>query len=77
MSLLKDFKKLDKISRFVLIATFIVIILLAFNITVEILHIRQYQKRVNAGNSRWEQVEDRIQRYEDKIDIFIELTSDR
>ena len=69
------FKKVDKTSKFILIATFIVIILLVFNLVIEIQHIAKYNKRVNEGNNRWEQVEDRIQRYEDKIDMFIELTS--
>lgn len=69
------FKKVDKTGKFILIATFIVIILLVFNLVIAIQHIARYNKRVNEGNSRWEQVEDRIQRYEDKIDMFIELTS--
>ena len=75
MKVCEKWKKLNRPSKFITIATFIVITLLCANIITEIVHISHYKQRVEAGNAHWEQVEDRIERYEDKIDVFIELNS--
>ena len=68
--LLEHLKKMDKNNRKLLILTFIIIILLAVLIGLNIFYIKDYNNRAASGNARWEQVEDRILEYEHKIDLL-------
>lgn len=68
--LLERLKKMDKNNRKLSILTFVIIILLAILIGLDIFHIKDYNSKVTSGNARWEQVEDRILEYEHKIDLL-------
>lgn len=68
--LLERLKKMDKNNRKLLILTFIIIILLAILIGLDIFYIKDYNNKAISGNARWEQVEDRILEYEHKIDLL-------
>jgi cell division protein ZapA (FtsZ GTPase activity inhibitor) len=68
--LLEHLKKMDKNNRKLSILTFVIIILLAILIGLDIFHIKDYNSKVASGNARWEQVEDRILEYEHKIDLL-------
>lgn len=68
--LLEHLKKMDKNNRKLSILTFVIIILLAILIGLDIFHIKDYNSKVTSGNARWEQVEDRILEYEHKIDLL-------
>lgn len=68
--LLERLKKMDKNNRKLLILTFIIIILLAILIGLDIFYIKDYNNKAASGNARWEQVEDRILEYEHKIDLL-------
>lgn len=68
--LLERLKKMDKNNRKLLILTFIIIILLAILIGLDIFYIKDYNNKATSGNARWEQVEDRILEYEHKIDLL-------
>lgn len=68
--LLERLKKMDKNNRKLLILTFVIIILLAVLITLDIFYIKDYNNKAASGNARWEQVEDRILEYEHKIDLL-------
>ena len=68
--LLERLKKMDKNNRKLSILTFVIIILLAILIGLDIFHIKEYNSKVTSGNARWEQVEDRILEYEHKIDLL-------
>lgn len=68
--LLERLKKMDKNNRKLLILTFIIIILLAILIGLNIFYIKDYNNKAASGNARWEQVEDRILEYEHKIDLL-------
>ena len=68
--LLERLKKMDKNDRKLSILTFVIIILLAILIGLDIFHIKDYNSKVTSGNARWEQVEDRILEYEYKIDLL-------
>lgn len=68
--LLERLKKMDKNNRKLLILTFIIIILLAILIGLDIFYIKDYNNKATSGNTRWEQVEDRILEYEYKIDLL-------
>lgn len=68
--LLEHLKKMDKNNRKLLILTFIIIILLAILIGLDIFYIKDYNNKATSGNARWEQVEDRILEYEHKIDLL-------
>ena len=68
--LLERLKKMDKNNRKLLILTFIIIILLAILIGLDIFYIKDYNNKATSGNVRWEQVEDRILEYEHKIDLL-------
>ena len=68
--LLEHLKKMDKNNRKLLILTFIIIILLAILIGLDIFYIKDYNNKAASGNARWEQVEDRILEYEYKIDLL-------
>lgn len=68
------FKELKSIDKFIILNILLLAILLVLNIAIEIAYIAKFEERKAAGNARWEQIEDRILRYEDKIDLFIELT---
>ena len=65
--LLEHLKKMDKNNRKLSILTFVIIILLAILIGLDIFHIKDYNSKVTSGNARWKQVEERIVRVEDKI----------
>lgn len=67
---LERLKKMDKNNRKLLILTFIIIILLAILIGLDIFYIKDYNNKAVSGNARWEQVEDRILEYEHKIDLL-------
>lgn len=73
MKLMK-FKELNSIDKFIMLNLLVLAVLIIVNIAIEITYIAKFEERKAAGNARWEQVEDRILRYEDKIDLFIELT---
>ena len=68
--LLERLKKMDKNNRKLLILTFIIIILLAILIGLDIFYIKDYNNKATSGNARWERVEDRILEYEHKIDLL-------
>lgn len=68
--LLEHLKKMDKNNRKLLILTFIIIVLLAVLIGLNIFYIKDYNNKAASGNARWEQVEDRILEYEHKIDLL-------
>ena len=68
--LLEHLKKMNKNNRKLLILTFIIIILLAILIGLDIFYIKDYNNKATSGNARWEQVEDRILEYEHKIDLL-------
>lgn len=68
--LLEHLKKMDKNNRKLLILTFIIIILLAILIGLNIFYIKDYNNKAASGNARWEQVDDRILEYEHKIDLL-------
>ena len=68
--LLERLKKMDKNNRKLSILIFVIIILLAILIGLDIFHIKDYNSKVTSGNARWEQVEDRILEYEHKIDLL-------
>lgn len=68
--LLERLKKMDKNNRKLLILTFIIIILLAILMGLDIFYIKDYNNKATSGNARWEQVEDRILEYEHKIDLL-------
>ena len=68
--LLERLKKIDTNNRKLSILTFVIIILLAILIGLDIFHIKDYNSKVTSGNARWEQVEDRILEYEHKIDLL-------
>ena len=68
--LLERLKKMDKNNRKLLILTFIIIVLLAILIGLNIFYIKDYSNKAASGNARWEQVEDRILEYEHKIDLL-------
>ena len=68
--LLERLKKMDKNNRKLLILTFIIIILLAILIGLDIFYLKDYNNKATSGNARWEQVEDRILEYEHKIDLL-------
>lgn len=71
---LKRFKELNSIDKFIMLNLLVLAVLIIVNIAIGIIHIAKFEERKAAGNARWEQIEDRILRYEDKIDLFIELT---
>ena len=68
MNLIKSFKNLDKINKFIIMFAAIVIVLLIGNLIMSIRHISQFNSVRNSGNDRWFQVEDRIKIYENKVD---------
>ena len=68
MNLIKSFKNLDKINKFIIIFAVIVVVLLIGNLIMSIRHISQFNSIRNSGNDRWFQVEDRIKIYENKVD---------
>ena len=68
--LLEHLKKMDKNNRKLLILTFIIIVLLAVLIGLNIFYIKDYNNKAASGNARWEQVENRILEYEHKIDLL-------
>ena len=68
MNLIKSFKNLDKINKFIIIFAVIVVVLLIGNLIMSIRHISQFNSVRNSGNDRWFQVEDRIKIYENKVD---------
>ena len=68
MNLIKSFKNLDKINKFIIIFAVIVVVLLIGNLIMSIRHISQFNSVRNSGNDRWFQVEDRIKLYENKVD---------
>ena len=68
MNLIKSFKNLDKINKFIIIFAAIVMVLLIGNLIMSIRHISQFNSIRNSGNDRWFQVEDRIKIYENKVD---------
>ena len=68
--LLEHLKKMDKNNRKLLILTFIIIVLLAVLIGLNIFYIKDYNNKAASGNARWEQVEDRILEYEHEIDLL-------
>lgn len=68
--LLERLKKMDKNNRKLSIHTFVIIILLAILIGLDIFYIKDYNNKAASGNARWEQVEDRILEYEHKIDLL-------
>ena len=68
--LLERLKKMDKNNRKLSILTFVIIILLAILIGLNIFYIKDYNNKATSGNARWEQVEDRILEYEHKIDLL-------
>lgn len=70
MKIIERLKMMDKIDKVTLILTSAIILLLIVNAVVNIGHAHEYDERVNAGNARWEQVEDRILTYEHKIELL-------
>ena len=46
----------------------IILIILFFNFSIALYEYFDYQKRVNSGNERWKQVEERIKELEAKCD---------
>lgn len=51
----------------VLILAFLVLI---FNFLTNFFELIDYEKRVNSGNARWEQVEERIVNIENEVNIL-------
>lgn len=70
MKLKERLKMMDKVDKITLVLTSAIIFLLVINAIVNIRHAHQFQERVDAGNARWEQVEDRVTAYEHKIDLL-------
>lgn len=73
MNIINQFKKLDKPSKFIIILTIIIMILLIGNLIISIRHISQFNSIRNSGNDRWFQVEERILTYEHKVDQLEEI----
>ncbi len=48
----------------------IVIIVLILDIVFTILHEMNYNKRVNTGNERWLQIENRMMQTEEKVQVI-------
>lgn len=67
------FKELDKSSKFIIILTIVIMILLIGNLIISIRHISQFNSIKNSGNDRWFQVEERILTYEHKVDQLEEI----
>lgn len=70
MKLKERLKMMDKTDRSTLILSVIIFILLVINGWANIHHAHQFTERTDAGNARWEQVEERIKTYEHKIEIL-------
>ena len=64
----KKFKELDNIDKALVIITVIIMVLLVGNLIMSIRHISQFNSIRNSGDDRWFQVEERIIKYENKID---------
>lgn len=54
----------------VIIALVLVLILLIFNFVTYFIELVDYQNRVESGNARWKQVEERIVNIENEVDIL-------
>ena len=52
----------------VIIILMTMLIVVVIDLTVNIMHLASYEERKEAGNARWEQVEDRILEVERRID---------
>lgn len=70
MKIIEKFKALDNINKLILAATFMIVFLLIASIIFEFIHISQFDIRKQEGNERWQQVENRIEEYENKIDYL-------
>lgn len=54
----------------VIIALVLVLMLLIFNFVTYFWELVDYQNRVESGNARWKQVEERIVNIENEVDIL-------
>lgn len=70
MKMMERFKMMDKVDRSVLILSIIIFILLIINGWFNIQHAHLFTERVEKGNARWEEVEDRILHYEHEIELM-------
>lgn len=70
MKIIEKFKALDNINKLILVAIFMIMFLLIASIIFEFTHICQFDIRKQEGNDRWQQVENRIEEYENKIDYL-------
>lgn len=70
MKIKEKIKNMNESHKLTLVFTLIIIILLCIQVYFNILHINQYNDRVKYGNSRWEQIENRIKIYEQKIELL-------
>ena len=59
---------MSKRTKSVIISWVVVIFLLVTQVGYYIYHAIQYKHRVDEGNARWEQVEDRIVTVENRLD---------
>lgn len=54
----------------VIIALVLMLMLLIFNFVTYFIELFDYQNRVESGNARWKQVEERIVNIENEVDIL-------
>lgn len=52
----------------VIVILMTMLIVVVIDLTVNIMHLASYEERKEAGNARWEQVEDRILEVERRMD---------
>lgn len=52
----------------VIVVLMALLVVVAIDLTVNIMHLGSYEERKEAGNARWEQVEERIIEIEERMD---------